>query len=316
MLASLEGLYDAYVGRRADARLIVDTMNIIGRCVVAGGIRRSAQIAFGEPDDEQFLDLKQDREKVMEYRWVSNNSIFAEVGMDYSQAARRTADNGEPGYLWLGNARAWGRMKDPPDHADAEAMGSNPCVEQTLWDRELCCLVETYPARHGDLEDYKQTLEVAYQYAKTVTLVATEDAATNAVMLRNRRIGCSMTGSVQVLVHFATEVMGKTLAALGVPIQRTLEFTSPIYLMELLLTARHFAQSPELYGAIQMSNPQTAAVTGAFIQAAEDLRQITAAGNRPAFAAMFADVGRFFGDFTERALEQSDFLIDRLVERT
>ena len=121
---------------------------------------------------------------------------------------------------------------------------------------------------------------------------------------------------VQVLVHFATEVMGKTLAALGVPIQRTLEFTSPIYLMELLLTARHFAQSPELYGAIQMSNPQTAAVTSAFIQAAEDLRQITAAGNRPAFAAMFADVGRFFGDFTERALEQSDFLIDRLVERT
>jgi adenosylcobalamin-dependent ribonucleoside-triphosphate reductase len=202
MLGGLEALYDAYAGRKADARLIVDTMNIIGRCVVAGGIRRSAQVAFGEPDDAQFLDLKLDPDKVNEYRWVSNNSIFAEVGMDYADAARRTAVNGEPGYLWLKNAQAHGRMKDEANHLDASAEGSNPCVEQTLWDRELCCLVETYPAHHEDLEDYKQTLRVAYQYAKTVTLVPTTDPHTNAVMVRNRRIGCSMTGIVQAINRF------------------------------------------------------------------------------------------------------------------
>jgi hypothetical protein len=78
-------------------------------------------------------------------------------------------------------------------------MGCNPCVEQTLWDRELCCLVETYPAHHGNLEDYKRTLELAYLYAKTVTLVPTRDERTNAVMLRNRRIGCSITGVVQAI---------------------------------------------------------------------------------------------------------------------
>ena len=199
MLRTLGELYDAYAGKKVDSRLIVDTMNIIGRCVVAGGIRRSAQIAFGEPDDVEFLDLKQDEEKLSDYRWVSNNSIFAEVGMDYSEAASRTADNGEPGYLWLENARAYGRMKDAPDWADSAAMGSNPCVEQTLWDKELCCLAETYPAHHESLEDYEETLRIAYQYAKTVTLVPTEDAHTNAVMLRNRRIGCSMTGVVQAI---------------------------------------------------------------------------------------------------------------------
>ncbi len=199
MLADLRELYDSQIGRKVDSRLIVDTMNIIGRCVVAGGIRRSAQIAFGQPDDRTFLDLKRDREKLAAYRWVSNNSIFAEKGMDYTDAARRTADNGEPGYLWLDNARAYGRMADPPDRRDAAAAGSNPCVEQTLWDKELCCLVETYPAHHDTFEDYAQTLRVAYQYAKTVTLVATEDAATNAVMLRNRRIGCSMSGVVQAI---------------------------------------------------------------------------------------------------------------------
>lgn len=202
MLTSLGRLYEAYAGKKVDSRLIVDTMNLIGRCVVAGGIRRSAQIAFGRRDDAAFLDLKQDKDKLDDYRWVSNNSIFAERGMDYTQAARRTADNGEPGYLWLDNARAYGRMADEPNWRDRPAEGSNPCVEQTLWDKELCCLVETYPAHHASLEDYQATLRVAYQYAKTVTLVATENAATNAVMLRNRRIGCSMTGIVQAINRF------------------------------------------------------------------------------------------------------------------
>lgn len=199
MINSLQELHEAYVGRAVDSRLIVDTMNIIGRCVVAGGIRRSAQVAFGEPGDSQFLDLKMDEEKVDDYRWVSNNSIFAEVGMDYSAPARRTVHNGEPGYLWLENARAHGRMQDEPNWDDERALGSNPCVEQTLWDKELCCLVETYPAHHETLEDYKQTLEVAYEYAKTVTLVPTRHPDTNEVMARNRRIGCSMTGVVQAI---------------------------------------------------------------------------------------------------------------------
>lgn len=202
MLTSLQSLHEQYVGRAVDARLIVDAMNIIGRCVVAGGIRRSAQIALGEPDDRQFLDLKLDPELVSEYRWASNNSVVCQVGMDYSEVAERTTVNGEPGYFWLENARAFGRMQDPPDWADRSAEGTNPCVEQTLWDRELCCLVETYPARHDGIEDYLETLKFAYLYAKTVTLVRTHDPHTNAVMLRNRRIGCSMTGIVQAINRF------------------------------------------------------------------------------------------------------------------
>lgn len=199
MLETLETLHESHVGQKADARMIVDTMNIVGRCVVAGGIRRSAQIAFGDADDTEFLDLKLDREKVLDYRWASNNSVFAEAGMDYSEVAQRTIVNGEPGYLWLENARAYGRMKDEPTWADQRAEGSNPCVEQTLCDRELCCLVETYPAHHENREDFEETLRVAYLYAKTVTLIPTHDARTNAVMMQNRRIGCSMTGITQAI---------------------------------------------------------------------------------------------------------------------
>ena len=121
---------------------------------------------------------------------------------------------------------------------------------------------------------------------------------------------------VQVLVHMSTEVLGRTLAALNVPLDQTLLFTSPIYLMELLLTARHFAQSPELYASIQMANPRTAAVADAFVRAAQDLAAMTESRDRGAFHELFAEVRRYFGPFTQNALEQSDFLIDRLVERT
>ena len=121
--------------------------------------------------------------------------------------------------------------------------------------------------------------------------------------------------AVQVLVHFSTEVMGKTLAKLGVSIDETLMFTSPIYLMELLMTARHFAQSPDLYASIQMSNPATPEVTGVFIEAARELSEIAGGKDHEKFSSMFKEVRKFFGPFTEAALAQSDFLIDRLVER-
>ena len=120
---------------------------------------------------------------------------------------------------------------------------------------------------------------------------------------------------VQVLTHFSTEVMGRALTALEASARGTLEFTSPVYLMELLMTARHFAQSADLYASIQMSNPATPKVTQAFVEAAAEWRQALASGDRARFRQMFEEVRAHFGDFTGEALEQSSYLIDRLVER-
>jgi len=120
---------------------------------------------------------------------------------------------------------------------------------------------------------------------------------------------------VQVLVHFSTEVMGLALKRLDVSINKTLAFMSPVYLLELIMTARHFAQSPDLYASIQMSNPATPDVTAAFATAASDLQKLAAAGDRAAFVEMFEDIHAFFGPFSDQAMEQSSFLIDRLVER-
>ncbi|MFP5354952.1 MAG: bifunctional chorismate mutase/prephenate dehydrogenase [Gemmatimonadota bacterium] len=120
---------------------------------------------------------------------------------------------------------------------------------------------------------------------------------------------------VQVLNHFQTQVLGLTLARLGIPLEESLRFTSPSYLLELYVVARHFAQSPGLYGPIEMRNPASGDVTAAFAAAAGELGEIIAAGDQAAFDAMFAEVRAFFGNFTHEALEQSSYLIDRLVER-
>jgi ribonucleoside-triphosphate reductase len=216
---------------RITSTVIVDVFNLIGRCVVAGGVRRTAEIMFGDPSDQDFRTLKDPsklnawgqelaglegkgkgdtqqaerlRTKIAEHplrthRWASNNSVFGTIGMDYTQMADSIAANGEPGLIWLDTMRRYGRLIDPPNDKDRRVMGSNPCSEQSLESFELCCLVETFPAHHDDLEDYKRTLKMAYLYAKTVTLIPTHDDRTNAVMLRNRRIGCSQSGIIQAV---------------------------------------------------------------------------------------------------------------------
>ena len=120
---------------------------------------------------------------------------------------------------------------------------------------------------------------------------------------------------VQVLTHFQTQILGLTLTRLGMPLEESLRFTSPAYKLELYVTARHFAQSSSLYGPIEMRNPRTGEITRAFADATHDLATVLADGDQVAFDAMFAEVRAFFGAFTDEALEQSSFLIDRIVER-
>lgn len=187
---------------------IVDIFNLIGKCVVSGNVRRSAEIMFGDPEDEKFMSLKDptiNQEALYHHRWASNNSIFASVGMDYSTVAKLTAKNGEPGYEWLENARAFGRTKDPVNWKDIKAAGGNPCLEQTLESYELCCLVETFPSKHESLKEWHETLYYALLYAKSVTLLSTHNEKTNEVMSRNRRIGCSISGITQAFTKFGKE---------------------------------------------------------------------------------------------------------------
>lgn len=198
----IRGLFNGRSGEKVSSSDIVDVMNLIGKCVVSGNVRRSAEIAIGDPMDKAFLDLKNyevnpDRNGADGWGHVSNNSVFAEVGGNYDHIIPRIAANGEPGMLYLDLCRQYGRLVDPPNNRDYRAAGTNPCGEQTLESYECCTLVETFPVNHETIEDYLRTLKVAYLYGKAVTLLPTHWPETNEVMQRNRRIGCSVSGSAQ-----------------------------------------------------------------------------------------------------------------------
>ena len=191
------------VGDKLDSRAIVDIVNLIGTCVVAGNVRRSATLAMGAPEDEVFSNLKNpevypDRNsydpEAPGWAWMSNNSIAAKVGTPYENYVDLIVDNGEPGFIWLDITRNYGRTVDAPDGKDYRVMGFNPCAEQPLESYELCTLVEVHMNRHENKEDFLRTLKFAYLYGKTVTLLSTHWQQTNAIMQRNRRIGTSLTG--------------------------------------------------------------------------------------------------------------------------
>lgn len=202
MHSKLEEILRENISRPLTSRTIVDIQNIIGKCVVAGNVRRTAEIAFGNVNDETFLDLKnyEVNPERAPFGWTSNNSVFAELGMNYSEIAKRIRINGEPGLAWLTNMQDFSRMCDPRDGKDSRARGGNPCLEQTLESYELCNLVENFPMNHDSKEDFLRTLKFSYMYAKTVALGETHWEETNRVLLRNRRIGCSVSG-VQQFVH-------------------------------------------------------------------------------------------------------------------
>lgn len=128
MLEKVRNILLQNIGQMLSVRNITDIFNLIGKCVVAGNVRRSAEIILGYPTEE-FLDLK-DYEKNperMEFGWASNNSIFADLGMDYSETAERIVKSAEPGVYWLDNAQKYGRMiETEASYKDFRVRGLNP----------------------------------------------------------------------------------------------------------------------------------------------------------------------------------------------
>jgi len=73
----------------------------------------------------------------------------------------------------------------------------------------MCCLVETFPFNHRTYEEFRDTLEMAFLYAKIVTLGLPHTSETASVMARNRRIGTSMSGIQQFVAREGLDELKK-----------------------------------------------------------------------------------------------------------
>ncbi len=120
---------------------------------------------------------------------------------------------------------------------------------------------------------------------------------------------------VQSLRHFATFTFGQFLQRRNINLQRTLEFSSPIYRLELGMVGRLFAQDPSLYSEIIFASPERRDLLKSYIQSLESNLAMLEQGDKSKFRDEFHNIADWFGSFSEQAMRESTFLIDKLIER-
>jgi chorismate mutase / prephenate dehydrogenase len=120
---------------------------------------------------------------------------------------------------------------------------------------------------------------------------------------------------VQALRHFATFTFGRFLFRENVDLFRSLEFSSPIYRLELGMVGRLFAQAPDLYSGIIFASEERCTLLKEFIASFNELTTMVDQKNKEEFERQFKEIATWFGPFSEQALRESSFLIDKLIER-
>ena len=176
----------------------LDIANIIGKVVVAGSARRSAQIAIGDPDDFLFLRAKNWASgNIPAYRGNSNNSIFAD---SYDEVVdelwKGYNGSGEPyGLINRELAAKEGRLGE--FIKDDKIVGPNPCSEILLEDGESCNLAEIFLPNVSSAAELEDLSILLYKTQKAITSLDYPYEKTRKVVARNRRLGQGITGWMQ-----------------------------------------------------------------------------------------------------------------------
>jgi chorismate mutase/prephenate dehydrogenase len=122
-------------------------------------------------------------------------------------------------------------------------------------------------------------------------------------------------GVVQTLRHFATFAFGQFLARKRIDLHRTLEFSSPIYRLELGMVGRLFTQDPSLYAEIILASPERRVLLSDYMESLTANGEMIEKGDKAIFCEEFKKIAEWFGSFSEQAMRESTYLIDKLIER-
>ncbi len=176
----------------------LDIMNIIGAIVVAGNVRRSAQIAIGDPDDADYLKAKRwDLGPIPNWRSNSNNSVACTYLNELHPLFWETYNQGEPyGLINLTSSRLQGRLGEF-QYPDLEIEGYNPCAEQGLANHETCCLAEIFLPNIKSQEELTEVATYLYRVCKHSLALPCHLKETEDIVHKNMRMGIGVTGTFQ-----------------------------------------------------------------------------------------------------------------------
>ena len=124
-----------------------------------------------------------------------------------------------------------------------------------------------------------------------------------------------MMAVVQGLTHFVTLCMADTVRRLGIDVEKTHAFTSPVYQIELSLVGRLLSQDAGLYADILQMNPYVPEVIEACRTSAAELENIVKQQDPELFRAFFDSDSRHFGRCCDAGLKMTDSLIECMVNR-
>ena len=185
-------------GKKLRSIDVLDICNIIGRIVVSGSSRRSAQIAIGDPDDVLFIRAKNwSTGSVPAWRANSNNSIYADAYEEIMPELWKGYDGtGEPyGLVNRKLARAYGRLGEK--RPDNSIEGFNPCAEIALGNGESCNLATIFLPNVESLKQFMSISRLLYMTQKHITRMDYSYDKTTDIVKKNARLGQSITGVLQ-----------------------------------------------------------------------------------------------------------------------
>lgn len=189
---------DARIGKKLRSVDVLDICNIIGRIVVSGSSRRSAQIAIGDPDDVLFLRAKNwSSGTVPAWRANSNNSVYADSYDHILPELWKGYDgSGEPyGLINRDLLRKVGRLGER--RSDPTVDGVNPCAEIGLADGESCNLATIFLPNVRTFDEFTEISGLLYKVQKSITDLEYPYEKTTRAVRKNRRLGQSVTGILQ-----------------------------------------------------------------------------------------------------------------------
>jgi ribonucleoside-triphosphate reductase len=198
-ITSISAVLEKRAGKQLRPIDCLDIMNIIGSIVVAGNVRRSAQIAIGDADDVEYLLAKRwDMGNIPSWRAMSNNSVVCDDINDLHEFFWDGYEGkGEPyGLINLRLSRKVGRLGET-EYPDPLVQGYNPCAEQSLADKETCCLAEIYLPNITSEEEFSDIATLLYRINKHSLSLPCHLEQTEAIVHSNMRMGIGITGVLQ-----------------------------------------------------------------------------------------------------------------------
>lgn len=201
-MEKISTLLNSREGQRLRPIDALDMMNILGYIVVAGNIRRSAEISLGSCKDKEYLRAKRwDLGNIPNTRCYSNNSVICNDINDILEDEefwQGYNGNGEPyGLINLDLSRKCGRLGET-EYCDPTVDGYNPCAEQSLANGEVCCLAELYLPNITSKDELFKVAKYLYRINKhALTLPCVSSTLTEDIVHQNMRMGIGITGYCQ-----------------------------------------------------------------------------------------------------------------------